>query len=134
MPEYSKETLFDWLNSQTIFHELFDEWLQSGCKPRLKPSVDRKENNTHYCISNIQLMTWEKNRQLFHAEVKSGKSKRTIPSLAVSQYSKDGTFIKSFKSIREACRNTGISYSGISRCVKKERKSAGGYNWLPKGN
>ena len=56
-PEYSKKVLREWLFSQVIFHELYNEWVQSGYMRRLKPSVDRKEDSVHYCMSNIQLMT-----------------------------------------------------------------------------
>lgn len=48
----------------------------------------------------------------------------------VSQYNKDGVFIKSFNSIREAHNITGVSESGITSCCSKNRiKSSGGYIW-----
>ncbi len=61
LPEYTKQELKEWLYSQKLFHELYLEWVNSGHKRRLKPSVDRKHDDVHYCMSNIVLITWEEN-------------------------------------------------------------------------
>lgn len=47
----------------------------------------------------------------------------------VNQYSLDGKFIKSYMSIAEASRDTGIYSRTICACCNKEVKSAGGYYW-----
>lgn len=49
----------------------------------------------------------------------------------VSQYTKDGFFVKSFSSIKEAASATGIDKDTISRCCKKigYYHTAGGYKW-----
>ncbi len=62
-PEYSREELKDWLYSQSLFHELYSEWVQSGYIKRLKPSVDRDRDETHYCFSNIRLCQWQENNR-----------------------------------------------------------------------
>ncbi len=74
LPEYDEQTLHDWLMSQEKFHVLFEEWKQSGWDTNLKPSIDRKSNDVHYCLSNIQLMTWEENRQKFRDDCKLGEA------------------------------------------------------------
>ncbi len=61
LPEYSREELKEWLYSQALFHELYNEWVQSGYTKRLKPSVDRVRDETHYCFSNIRLCVWYEN-------------------------------------------------------------------------
>ena len=66
-PEYTKKEFKEWIVSQTLFHELYDEWKQSGYLKRLKPSVDRKCDDIHYCMNNIQLMTWEENNAKLNA-------------------------------------------------------------------
>ena len=82
-PEYTKTELGEWLFSQQKFHELYSEWVNSGHKKRLSPSVDRKHDDIHYCMSNVQLMSWEDNNKKInvgtfrkgHKGVGNGKSK-----------------------------------------------------------
>ena len=63
-------------------------------------------------------------------ESKQGKqSKKGINSIAVLQYSKDGTFIKEFPSIKAAEEDLNIEHSNISACAKGKRKTAGGFIW-----
>lgn len=51
-------------------------------------------------------------------------------STKVSMYSKDGKFIRTFKSIREASRLCGFTNpSNIARAVSGKRKTAYGYKW-----
>ena len=38
-------------------------------------------------------------------------------------------YIKYFKSIQEASKETGISESSISKCANKRQSHAGGYFW-----
>lgn len=64
----------------------------------------------------------------------SGKGKhinRADQSKPVLQYTKDGTLIAEYQSIREAERQTGVQHTNISRCClgKQCHKSAGGFNW-----
>jgi hypothetical protein len=47
----------------------------------------------------------------------------------INQFSKDGDLIKTYSSISEASKLTGISKSIIFYCLKGKRKSAGGYIW-----
>ena len=48
---------------------------------------------------------------------------------AVSQYSKTGEYITSFKNATEAEKITKIDRSSIGRCCRNELKTAGGYIW-----
>ena len=50
-------------------------------------------------------------------------------SKSVSQYSKEGKFINTFVSQREAEKITGIANGSISLVCSGGRKSAGGYLW-----
>lgn len=47
----------------------------------------------------------------------------------VSQYSKAGEILNTFKSMSEAYRNTNVDHSDISRCCAGKKKSAGGFIW-----
>lgn len=48
---------------------------------------------------------------------------------AVSQYIKEGTFMKNHKSQYIASRDTGVNQSDISSVCNQKRKSAGGFKW-----
>ena len=50
-------------------------------------------------------------------------------SLPIIQLSKDGTLIKDWPSLSEACRQLGISPGNICSCLKGRYKSAGGFVW-----
>lgn len=50
-------------------------------------------------------------------------------SKAVLQYTKEGKFVSSYSSGREAERQTGIRQATISSCCREERKFAGGFIW-----
>ena len=49
----------------------------------------------------------------------------------VYQYTIDGKFVKKYKSMMEADKETGICFKGISLCRKGKRKISGGYRWFP---
>lgn len=52
-----------------------------------------------------------------------------VTSKAVSQYEEDGTFVRTYGSIHEAGRETGINYKLINRVCLGQRKKTGGYIW-----
>lgn len=54
--------------------------------------------------------------------------------VAVDQYSKDGNFIKTWNSIKEASIELDISSTSISDCLNKRKKSAGNFYWVRSGN
>ena len=126
-PEYSKSDLIDWLFSQKLFHTLYSEWVMSGFDKDLIPSIDRKCDDVHYCMNNIQLMTWRENRTKGHSDRRNGVN--TSLSMAVEQFTKGGEFVASFVSFKEAERITGVSNSHISKVCKGKRKTAGGFIW-----
>ena len=47
----------------------------------------------------------------------------------ISQYAFDGLFIKEYASISEAARQTGIRYTGIYGACKRQKPTAGGFQW-----
>jgi hypothetical protein len=50
-------------------------------------------------------------------------------SISVHQYSLDGKYIKTFKSMHAASDATKSPYSSIAECVKGKFKTAGGFQW-----
>lgn len=65
-----------------------------------------------------------KGDDIYFSDYKNGFHQNNI---AVNQYNKQGVFIASYNSIKEAHDKTGIN--NISKCCKDNTKSAGGYKW-----
>jgi len=122
-PEYNQRELSEWLFSQELFHKLYDEWKQSGFMSKLVPSVDRKHDEIHYCMNNIQLMTWDENR------AKGNRDKGTRRKIAIVQLHKDGTYIATFDSGKDASIELGVSKQAINAVLKGRSKTAGGFKW-----
>ena len=59
----------------------------------------------------------------------NGKKSAIKHSIPILQFTKDGTLIKEWPSLREAWRQLGISCQNICACLKGYRKSAGGFVW-----
>jgi len=112
-PEYTKKELTEWLYSQPRFHELYSEWVNSGYLTELKPSVDRREHKIHYCMTNIQLMTWRENN-LKGIEESRRKEVRV--------FNRSGTLDKYYPSITAAGKALGIPKGALS-----DRLNQGGF-------
>ena len=85
--------------------------------------IDENKANNH--VSNLEWMTKEENLKYGTRTKRSGLTR----GKRVCQLTLDGEFISSYNTAREASRQTGINQGSISRCVKGERKTAGGYKW-----
>lgn len=51
------------------------------------------------------------------------------PKKIVAQYDLDGNYIRTYKSISEASKATGISTTVISKCCKGKRRTSKGFIW-----
>lgn len=54
------------------------------------------------------------------------KAKKHVP---ISQYTKEGVWIKDWPSLKEASEALGVNASGISDCLAGRRRTAGGFIW-----
>ena len=127
MPNYTLKELGMWLRTHKNFPLLYNNYVASGFKKMLVPSVDRKNDNIGYRFDNIQLMTYREHLDLTRQRIITGIDLRT--SKAVLQYTLDGVFIKEFHSQKQASRETGINASHISECCKGKHKQARGFVW-----
>jgi hypothetical protein len=58
------------------------------------------------------------------AKMSESREKHTV-----NQYSKDGTFIAQYPSLKEAYRKTGVDFGSIRHCCRGHYKTSGGYIW-----
>ncbi len=127
-PEYTLRELRAWLNSQPLFHVLHKEWELSGHQKSLKPSIDRKCDDVHYCFNNIQLMTWGENKAKGERDRKSGKS--VVNHKAVVKCDKrTGEILDEYPSINKAARDNNLSSTALGNCLTGYTNSSGGFIW-----
>jgi len=127
LPSYSKQWLTEWLLNQKLFHKLYNGWVESEYDKYMKPSVDRKDDELSYTSDNIQLMTWQENKDKYDSDRISGVDKKQ--NKQVIQYSIDGNLLKSYHSLSNASIDTKISESCISNCCNGKIKTARGFIW-----
>lgn len=90
--------------------------------PNHYPQVNHiDENKTNNCVDNLE---WCINQY----NIRYSAYKKNKP---VNQYSLDGIYIATYKSIKEASEKTGIDNGDISNCClgRPHHKTAGGYVW-----
>lgn len=141
-PSYTKNELIEWVMNHKDFEALYNKWIESGCKRKLVPSVDRLKNDKGYSFDNIQLTTFGANEEKSHKEHK--EAKLIFDNKAVNQYEcirgkrigsrgatplTKGRFINRFISISEASRQLKINLKNISSTCLKKRRHAGGFMW-----
>ena len=81
-------------------------------------------------FSNLEYITKSENHlHAYRTGLNISSEDRGIPKKSVNQFMKDGRFVKTYKSVREAARQLGIWNQNISKCCNRKLKSAGGYCW-----
>jgi len=104
------------------FSRLYEEWVKSGYKKKFKPSIDRINNKKHYSLGNIQWLTWAENRykQIMERRDRSPKVAQML----------NGICINTYKSQREAVKQTGVSQANLSSALNGRRHTCGGFEWI----
>jgi len=103
--------------AQPQYEEMFTAFLESDRDRYLFPSWDRNDN---YSLDNITLMTWAEN---------DSKDRHTHRAIRVTQLTKEGEIIATYRTARDASTATGACTSHISSCCSGRRKTAGGFRW-----
>lgn len=90
------------------------------------PQVNHKdENPANNVVSNLEWCDCKYNINYGTHNERIAKAL----SKPVYQYTKDGSLVRSYPSVREAERRTGYRNSTISECCNGKQKSAYGYLW-----
>ena len=128
LPNYTNEELRIWLFNQDEFHRLYDLWAESGYDKMKKPSCDRLDDYKPYSFDNIQVITWQENKNKLHSDQKNGRNNKN--SRPVIQTDLVGRFIKEHYSQSQASRDTGVNQGNIGSCCRGMLKEAGGFKWM----
>ena len=126
-PLYTKDEFIDWILRNEDYLRLHNQWVDSGYKKSLAPSVDRINDYKGYSFDNIQVTTWGENERKGHSDRKNGINNKH--SKAVVKCDLNGVELDSYHSISNAEKKTGIEKSSICRACNGRYKTAGGFKW-----
>ena len=124
---YLRTTLYKRGKPRTItIHRIVAENFLS--KDTEKDTVNHKDGDKlNNKTDNLEWASWTDNNQ--HAlDTGLRCNKNNAQSIPVEQYTKSGEFIRSYPSMAEARRITGIDHSNIGRACRING-TAGGYKW-----
>lgn len=122
MVHYSLNELHERFLNDKKFIRLFKEWVKSGYNMQLKPSIDRINYKKNYYIDNIHILTWAENRYKQRMEFKGIRARRVFQIL-------NGGVVKTFKSVSDTVKKTGIHQGNLSSCLHGKRNHVAGYEW-----
>jgi hypothetical protein len=87
--------------------------------------INHKDSNpNNNDVDNLEWCT-----QKYNIKYAYDKGTKTPPHMKAIRQIKDNVIIAEYNSIADAQRKTGIWWTNISKCCRKERNYAGGYKW-----
>ena len=114
----------------------YDESKQINHKNEIK--TDNRAINLEVCTPKYNCNYGTRNKRLSEKNTGKKVSEETKRKIAkafarpINQYTKNGAFLISYESAKEASKRTGIDYTDILACKNGKRPSAGGYVWRDK--
>ena len=97
-----------------------------AAKGRISPMLGRKHSEE----SKKKMSERLSGRTVWNKGIKFPDNYVSKSNKVVVQLSLNNEFINLFISIREATKNTGVSFSSISNCCCNRSKKAGGFKWM----
>jgi len=94
-------------------------WKRDNAFSMKCPSIDREDNDGHYCLENCRFIEMTKN-------VNRNSEMLKIPIL---QFDKNNNPIAEWESLTMASKILKIDISGISHCLRGRRKTHKGFIW-----
>jgi len=125
-PAYSLQEFREWMYSQPNWLTLYNAWVESGYKQKLRPSADRNSNYLPYTFDNLTLMTWLENKTKNDTDRRDGFDTRAYTPV-IGTCLKTGRKIR-FESMKEAELN-GFGKILIWMCIKGRNRYHKGHTW-----
>lgn len=115
-----------WKNKEKTVYQVHRLVASAFCEnPQNKPCVNHKDGNKqNNRASNLEWCTYSEN-----AKHSVYVLKRGVQLTPISQFSKDGYFIKTWLCPAEAAEKLGVSAGNIWCCANGRRKTTGGFKW-----
>ena len=90
------------------------------------PCINHKdEDKSNNSLDNLEWCTHRYNLNYGTHNARANESRKK----PISQYSKDGKFIRDWDSVTDLRNETGADITHVSSCCRGKRKSANGYCW-----
>ena len=115
-------------------HRLVAEHFIENPDPKKKTFVNHIDGNKlNNNKENLEWVTPRENNLHYYQKVQKKKRERkTCLPIPVDVFTIKGDFIGSFRSMKNASENTGVSIVSIARCIHGECNAACGYKFIPK--
>jgi hypothetical protein len=126
LPTYTKDDFIDYWIDNPLYIELYTNWVNSGYKKDLAPSIDRIDNYKGYSFENTQLMTSIENILKGTSDMKSGINNKQNTAIIMTDV--DGTETE-FYSINHGARQTNIPIKTIHHCLNRDTPLKNGVNF-----
>ena len=112
------------------FKVLYNNWVESNYDKKKKPSIDRIDDFKGYSIGNIQLTTWELNKEKQTQDILIGRSTSGVRCKPVLCFDKDGKVVAEYVSYSSAKRAIGYNFEKPLKTHKTDRTK--GFIWYYK--
>jgi len=122
--EFNSDQLYGWMITKPEFHIVFAQWVDSGFARANKPSIDRIDPLQDYLWTNIQITTYQFNRD------KGDKEKEILWGKPIIQLDMNGNELNRFPSIKQAVKDLNLCQSLISAVLLGKRNHTGGFKFI----
>lgn len=117
---YGKEicplgTFLNRFSNDNVFLEMFKKWQESGFEYRIKPTIDRLDNNKGYTVDNMQILT----------HIENAKKDCEIPIIGIYR----NFFSEWFPSQTYAAKELNLQRSNLWKVINGERKAISGWSF-----
>lgn len=132
--EIVEECAAEDLNVRERYWQDYYNVLQEGLNCRLTGTGDRSgvfsKESLKKRVASTDYQSFQTKRLASRDEQAISKKKYK----AVLQYTKEGTFVKEWESLKQAADKLKLYYVNISNCLQGRQKTAGGFTWEYKKN
>jgi hypothetical protein len=132
--EVVEECTAENLNVRERYWQEYYNVLQEGLNCRLTGTEDRSgvfsKESLRKRVASTDYQSFQTKRLASRDEQAISRKKYK----AVLQYTKEGTFVREWESLKQAADSLKLYYVNISNCLQGRQRTAGGFTWEYKKN